>query len=93
MAVDVEGATALSYYAAWAISENDPNRTMAASVAKAWCSDANKHATYEGVQIHGGIGFTWDHDMHLYFKRAKSGQVAFGSADYHREKVAKLLDM
>ena len=93
VAVDVEGATALSYYAAWAISENDPNRTMAASVAKAWCSDAYRHATYEGVQIHGGIGFTWDHDMHLYFKRAKSGQVNFGDADYHREKVAKLLEM
>ena len=93
MAVEVEGATALTYYAAWAIAENDPGSTIATSVAKAWCSDAYKNVTYEGVQIHGGIGFTWDHDMHLYFKRAKSSEVAFGDADYHREKVAKLLDV
>jgi len=45
------------------------------------------------VQIHGGIGFTWDHDMHLYFKRAKSSEVAFGDATYHREKIAQMLNM
>ncbi len=93
MAVEVEGAAALTYYAAWTVSENDPARTLAASMAKAWCSDIYKHAAFEGVQIHGGIGFTWDHDMHLYFKRAKSAEVAYGDATYHREKVAELLDM
>ena len=93
VAVEVEGCTSLTYYAAWAITENDPARAMAASMAKAWVSDSYKHATFEGVQIHGGIGFTWDHDMHLYFKRAKSGEVAFGDATYHREKVAQLLNM
>jgi len=93
MAVEVEGATSLTYYAAWATMENDPGAEMATHVAKAWCSDIYKHATFEGVQIHGGIGFTWDHDMHLYFKRAKSGEVNLGDAIYHREKVAQLLDM
>ena len=93
MAIEVEGATSITYYAAWAVSENDPNMTLAAAMAKAWCSDSYKHAAFEGVQIHGGIGFTWDHDMHLYFKRAKSSEVAFGDGDYHREKVAKMLDI
>ena len=93
VAVEVEGATSIVYYAAWTIDENDPGKTLAASVAKAWCSDAYKHAAFEGVQVHGGIGFTWDHDMHLYFKRAKSSQVAFGDADYHRERIAQLLDV
>jgi len=93
VAVEVEGATSIVYYAAWTVDENDPGKTLAASVAKAWCSDSYKHAAFEGVQVHGGIGFTWDHDMHLYFKRAKSGQVTFGDADYHRERVAQLLDV
>jgi alkylation response protein AidB-like acyl-CoA dehydrogenase len=93
VAVEVEGCTSLTYYAAWTVTENDPNRTTAASMAKAWVSDSYKHATFEGVQIHGGIGFTWDHDMHLYFKRAKHGEIAFGDGDYHREKVAQLLKM
>jgi alkylation response protein AidB-like acyl-CoA dehydrogenase len=90
MAVEVEGATSATYYAAWAVSENDAQLSVAASVAKAWCSDTYKHAAVEGIQIHGGIGYTWDHDMHLYLKRAKSSEVAFGDADYHRERVARL---
>jgi len=93
VSIEVEGATSITYYAAWAVSENDPGLTMAAHMAKAWCSDGYKRAAFEGVQIHGGIGFTWDHDMHLYFKRAKASEVAFGDADYHREKVATLLKM
>jgi alkylation response protein AidB-like acyl-CoA dehydrogenase len=93
MSIEVEGATSITYYAAWAIMENDPNAVMAASLAKAWCSDAYKHATFEGVQIHGGIGFTWDHDMHLYLKRAKTAEISFGDGNYHREKVAQLLDL
>lgn len=93
MAIEVEGATSITYYAAWAVSENDPGITLAASMAKAWCSDIYKHIAFEGVQIHGGIGFTWDHDMHLYFKRAKASEVAFGDGDYHREMVVKILDV
>ena len=91
MAVEVEGATSAVYYAAWAVSDNDPQLTLAASIAKAWCSDAYKHAALEGIQIHGGIGYTWDHDMHLYLKRAKASEVSFGDADYHRERVARMI--
>ncbi len=93
VAVEVEGCTSLTYYAAWTATENDPNRALAASMAKAWVSDSYKHATFEGVQVHGGIGFTWDHDMHLYFKRAKHGEIVYGDGDYHREKVAQLIKM
>ena len=93
MYIEVEGATSLTYYAAWAVSENDPRLTLAASMVKAWCSDVYKHVAGEGVQIHGGIGFTWDHDMHLYFKRAKTSEVAFGDGDYHREEVARILNL
>ncbi|HEY95607.1 MAG TPA: acyl-CoA dehydrogenase [Dehalococcoidia bacterium] len=91
IALEVEGSTSIMYYAAWAITENAQDIPMAASMAKAWCGETYKHATFDGVQIHGGIGFTWDHDMHLYFKRAKACEVNFGDGDYHREKVAKLL--
>jgi len=93
MAIDVEGAVDITYYAAWAVSENDPGIAMAASMAKAWCSDIYTRAAAEGIQIHGGIGFTWDHDMHLYFKRAKSSEVTWGNGDYHREKVADMLEI
>jgi len=93
LAVEVEGATSIVYYAAWTVDENDPGRTLAASVAKAWCSDIYKHAAFEGIQVHGGMGFTWEHDMHLYLKRAKSSQVSFGDAHYHRERIARLLDI
>jgi alkylation response protein AidB-like acyl-CoA dehydrogenase len=92
MAIEVEGAVSITYYAAWAVSENDPELILAASLAKAWCSDIYKHVAGEGIQIHGAIGFTWDHDMHLYFKQAKASELAFGDGDYHREKVAGILN-
>jgi alkylation response protein AidB-like acyl-CoA dehydrogenase len=62
-------------------------------MAKSWCGETYKHATFDGTQIHGGIGYTWDHDMHLYLKRAKTGEVNFGDSDYHREKVAQILNI
>ena len=93
MLIEVEGATSITYYAAWAVSEKDPAMSLAASMAKAWCSDAYKQVAAEGIQIHGGIGFTWDHDIHLYFKRAKTSEATFGDANYHREMVAKLLNV
>ena len=91
IAIEVEGATSITYYACGAVSENLPEITLAASMAKAWCSDIYKHVAGEGIQIHGAIGFTWDHDMHLYFKRAKASEVAFGDGNYHRDKVARML--
>jgi alkylation response protein AidB-like acyl-CoA dehydrogenase len=91
VALGVEGATSILYYAAWAITENHPDASIASSMAKSWCGEAYKQAAFDGVQIHGGIGYTWDHDMHLYLKRAKACEVAFGDSDYHREKVAQML--
>jgi len=93
VAVDVEGATSIVYYAAWTVDENDPGKTLAASAAKAWCSDSYTKAAMEGIQVHGGMGFTWEHDMHLYLKRAKSSEVTFGDGNYHRERMAGLLEV
>ena len=93
MAVEVEGATSIVYYAAWAIDENDANKSVAASAAKAWCSDMYTRAAMEGIQVHGGMGFTWEHDMHLFLKNAKSSQVTFGDGNYHRERIAQLLEI
>jgi alkylation response protein AidB-like acyl-CoA dehydrogenase len=93
VAVDVEGATSIVYFAAWSVDENDPGKTVAASAAKAWCSDSYTKAAMEGIQVHGGMGFTWEHDMHLYLKQAKSSQVTFGDGNYHRERIARLLDV
>lgn len=93
MVVEIEGGTSITYYAAWTITENDPNLPLAASMAKAWCSDTYKHCAAEGIQIHGGIGFTWDHDIHLYFKKAKTSEVSYGDGDYHREAIARMLDL
>ena len=93
VAVQVEGATSIVYYAAWTIMENDPDMALAASMAKSWCGETYKQAAFDGIQVHGGIGYTWDHDMHLYLKRAKAGEVTFGDSDYHREKVAQILDV
>src|SRR5439155_36807 len=70
-----------------------PEASLAAAMAKAYCSDAYRHTAGEGIQIHGGIGFTWEHDMHIYFKRAKSSEVTFGDATWNREIVAQLIGL
>jgi alkylation response protein AidB-like acyl-CoA dehydrogenase len=93
MLVDVENAKSLTYYAAWAVDENVPEAPLAASMAKAYTSDAFRKVAGAGIQLHGGIGFTWEHDLHLYFKRAKSSEFTFGDATYHREKVAQLINL
>ena len=62
---------------------------LVASLAKAYCSEAYSHAAAENIQIHGGIGFTWEHPAHLYFKRAKSSELLFGDPTYHRELLAQ----
>jgi alkylation response protein AidB-like acyl-CoA dehydrogenase len=91
MLVDVENAKSLTYYAAWAVDESAPEAALAASMAKAYCSDAFRRVSAAGIQLHGGIGFTWEHDLHLYFKRAKSSEFTFGDATFHRERVAQLI--
>jgi len=91
MLVDVESARSLVYYAAWALDPGAPDAEYAVSAAKAWCSDAYARVTADGIQVHGGIGMTWEHDMHLFFKRAKVIEATLGDADYHRELVARAL--
>ncbi len=93
MLVDVENAKSLTYYAAWTMDENAPEAPLAASMAKAYASDAYRKVSGTGIQLHGGIGFTWEHDLHLYFKRAKSSEFTFGDATYHRERVAQLISL
>ncbi len=83
MLVDVEGMRSASWYAAWALSEDAPDRLLAASTAKVWCADASKRVMASGLQVHGGIGFTWEHDLHLFIKRAQYSQLVFGDASYH----------
>jgi alkylation response protein AidB-like acyl-CoA dehydrogenase len=84
-----ESARSATYYAAWAVSENDPSAKLAVSIAKAYCSDAARETGNRGVQLHGGIGFTWEHNLQLYYKRAKASEIMFGDANYHREEVAR----
>ena len=91
MLVDVENARSLTYYAAWTIDEGLAEAPLATSMAKAYASDAYRRVAGGGIQLHGGIGFTWEHDLQLYFKRAKASEVAFGNATWHRERVARLL--
>ena len=88
MVSDVDGARYVTYQAAWRISEGLPS-TREVAIAKAWTSDAYRRVCVQGHQIHGGIGFMKDHDMGLYFRRAKAAEVAFGDADFHRETVAR----
>jgi alkylation response protein AidB-like acyl-CoA dehydrogenase len=89
MLLEVESAKSAAYYAAWAAAEDNDELPTVASLAKAYCSDAYFHCAAENIQIHGGIGFTWEHDAHLYFKRAKSAEIYLGDATYHRELLAQ----
>ncbi len=89
MLLEVESAKSAAYYAGWAAAEDNDELPVVASLAKSYCSEAYFHATAENIQIHGGIGFTWEHPAHLYFKRAKSSELLFGDPSYHRELLAQ----
>lgn len=91
MMVRVESAKSATYYAAWAVANGVAEAHLAACMAKAYCSDAYRDVAGEGIQVHGGIGFTWEHDMHLYFKRAKGSEVTFGDGVWNRELVAQVI--
>ncbi len=91
MLLDVESAKSAAYYAAWAAQERNDELPIAASLAKSFCSEAYFHCAAENIQIHGGIGFTWEHPAHLYFKRAKSSELFLGDPAYHRELLAQRL--
>ncbi|HEV2912958.1 MAG TPA: acyl-CoA dehydrogenase family protein [Pyrinomonadaceae bacterium] len=91
MLLMTESALSAAYYAAWALSENTRASSVAVAVAKAYCSDAYREVCNRGVQVHGGIGFTWEHDLQLYYKRSKSSETLFGDATFHRERIARLV--
>jgi len=93
MLLEVESAKSAAYYAGWCASELNDELPSVASLAKAYCSEAYFHAAAENIQIHGGIGFTWEHPAHLYFKRAKSTELLFGDPTYHRELLAQRIGL
>ena len=87
----IEKARETGYFAAMAVAEDDPRRSLAASVAKVAAGDCQRRVAREGIQIHGGLGFTWEHDVHLFVKRAKTGEALFGTSAEHRLRIADLL--
>jgi len=92
MYAEVESARSILYWAAWAQDHGNPEEAaLAASVAKAYCSTVYRNASTSAVQILGGTGFSWEHDIHLYLKRAKANEVALGDPVYHRERVAQFI--
>jgi len=91
MLVDVEGMRSTVYWAAWCIGAATDEAHVAASTAKIWCSDASKRVMSSALQVHGGIGFTWEHDLHFFLKRAQLDQLAFGDAGAHRARLTGLL--
>jgi alkylation response protein AidB-like acyl-CoA dehydrogenase len=91
MLLQIESGRTATYYAMWVAAKDDPELQTVAPLAKAYCSEAYFFAASENIQVHGGIGFTWEHDAHLYFKRAKSSELLFGDPTYHRELLATRL--
>ena len=90
---DVDGMRFIMYKAAWATSENEPSQDLDVAMAKAWCSDASRRVVAHGQQIHGGIGFTKDYVIQLFFRRQKRAELFWGDGDFHRERVANMLSI
>lgn len=93
MLVELESAKSAAAYATAAVCSGADDTSVAASIAKTYCSTAFYHIAAESIQMHGGIGFTWEHPAHLYFKRAKSSEVLFGSPAFHRDRIARSIGM
>lgn len=91
MYLETESARSAVYYAAWALEENAPDAAIAASIAKMYASDSGRSVGNRAIQLHGGMGFTWETDLHLYYRRAKASEIAFGDSTYHRERIARLV--
>jgi alkylation response protein AidB-like acyl-CoA dehydrogenase len=91
MYLETESARSAVYYAGWALEENAPDAAAAVSIAKMYASDAGRTVGNRGIQVHGGMGFTWENDIHLYYRRAKASENAFGDATFHRERLASLV--
>jgi alkylation response protein AidB-like acyl-CoA dehydrogenase len=93
MLLEVEGARSLTYGAAWALDHEPETALRAASMAKAYAGDAGFRVSASALQVHGGIGFTWEHDLHFFLKRAKANAHAYGDSRWHRERVAELSNL
>jgi alkylation response protein AidB-like acyl-CoA dehydrogenase len=93
MVTDVDGMRFIMYKAAWATSEGEDSADMDVAMAKAWCSDASRRVVAHGQQIHGGIGFTKDYVIQLFFRRQKRAELFWGDGDFHRERVAQMLEI
>ena len=91
MVTDVDGSRFIMYKAAWSVNSGQDDAQLDVNMAKAWCSEATRRVVAHGQQIHGGIGFTKDYKVQLYFRRQKRAELAFGDADHHRELVAQQL--
>ena len=91
--IDVDGSRFITYKAAWSLTEGEDDADLMISMAKAWASDASRRVVAHGQQIHGGIGFTKEYKIQLYFRRQKWMELMWGDADYHREKVAQLMEV
>jgi alkylation response protein AidB-like acyl-CoA dehydrogenase len=87
MLLEAENSHSAVYYAAWALDAGAEDAATAASIAKAYVGDASRKVCGEAIQVHGGIGFTWEYDLHMYFKRAKALEAQYGDAEYHRELI------
>ena len=91
MYLETESSRSAVYYAAWALEENAPDAAVAVSIAKMYSSDACRNVGNHGIQVHGGMGFTWENDLHLYYRRAKTSETMLGDATHHRERIARLV--
>ena len=91
MYLETENSRSAAYYAAWALEEHAPDAAVAVSIAKVYASDAGRTVGNRGIQVHGGMGFTWENDVHLYYRRAKSSETMFGDATFHRERIARMV--
>lgn len=91
MYLETESSRSATYYAAWALEENVPDAATSVSVAKMYASDASRTVGNRGIQVHGGMGFTWENDLHLYYRRAKASETMLGDATFHRERIARLV--
>jgi len=91
MYLETESSRSAVYYAGWALGENSPDAATSVSIAKMYASDAGRTVGNRGIQIHGGMGFTWENDLHLFYRRAKATETAFGDATFHRERIASMV--
>jgi alkylation response protein AidB-like acyl-CoA dehydrogenase len=89
--LETESARSAAYYAAWTLDDNSPDASVAVSIAKMYASDAARNVGNRGIQVQGGMGFTWENDAHLYYRRFKASETSLGDATFHRERIARLV--